>query len=159
VKKIKLLVVLTMMSIQISIRSGSPIITDDDSDGLESPIYSRRRLVRPESPIITDDSDDDLELPIQPIVRPGTTRRSPILDVIHGNGPRRPTVRPGPLKDIEDEPTTIPELECKICVTNKQCVAITKCGHVFCKSCVLKCKVCPTCRIRYSPNDLLRLFM
>jgi len=59
----------------------------------------------------------------------------------------------------EDEPATIPELECGVCLINKKSVTITKCGHVFCKSCVIKCNQCPICRISYNKSHLLKIFL
>jgi len=129
------------------------------------------RYRRPSSPIprtvVRLDSDDDSDDDLIAIARlESLTSQQPIFENIYGDYSPQTSRIAQPirlcsnhLEDIEDEPATIPELECKICVTNRQCVAITKCGHVFCKSCVLKCEVCPTCRLRYSPNDLLRLFM
>lgn len=63
------------------------------------------------------------------------------------------------LSQLTDEEASIPEFECKVCYTNKKCVAITKCGHTFCKSCVLRCDNCATCRVPYTETDLLRIYI
>jgi hypothetical protein len=46
--------------------------------------------------------------------------------------------------------TTDEQHECPICYEDKQCVVVPKCGHHFCKSCLLKeydnKNCCPMCR-------------
>ena len=77
-------------------------------------------------------------------------------------GPQQPVIeKPSPnhLKDFMDISTTVSEIQCEVCCDHKKCVAITKCGHVFCRSCTLKCDGCPTCRVKYTPTDLLRVFI
>lgn len=63
------------------------------------------------------------------------------------------------LVDLIDEGASIPELECKVCYTNKKCVVITKCGHTFCKSCALRCNKCAECRVPYQPQNLIRIYL
>ncbi len=63
--------------------------------------------------------------------------------------------------DITDEEATneTRALECKICLTNKICVAL-KCGHTFCYSCTTRFKgQCATCRTPFTDETLLRLYI
>ena len=50
--------------------------------------------------------------------------------------------------DDEDDPTTDPSLQCKICSKNKNKL-VTNCGHLFCAACYNSCiqndTTCPFC--------------
>ncbi len=64
--------------------------------------------------------------------------------------------------DITDEEATDETriLECKICLTNKICVVLSKCGHTFCYSCTTRFKHhCATCRTEFSNENVIRLYI
>lgn len=63
---------------------------------------------------------------------------------------------------IVDEPVTKATsiLECKVCLTNKICIALTVCGHTFCHSCISRLKSqCAICRISFKPENCLRIYI
>lgn len=63
---------------------------------------------------------------------------------------------------IVDEPVTKATsiLECKVCLTNKICIALTVCGHTFCYSCISRLKSqCAICRMLFKPENCLRIYI
>ncbi len=58
-------------------------------------------------------------------------------------------------------------LECKICLTNKICVVLSKCGHAFCYMCTTRfnpssdrCRrKCATCRTPFTDKTLIHLYV
>ena len=57
---------------------------------------------------------------------------------------------------VEDEPRA---LECKICNINKVCVVLTRCGHIFCHTCVKQFEnKCATCRKTFISKNVLRVY-
>jgi len=48
---------------------------------------------------------------------------------------------------------------CTICATNKANAIVTVCGHYgMCMNCGLKLNLCPFCRVKYSQEQLLKVF-
>ena len=51
-------------------------------------------------------------------------------------------------------------LSCKICMTNKICVALVKCGHTFCNSCTKKFNhQCAQCRTTFDRLTKIKIFV
>ena len=71
-------------------------------------------------------------------------------------------VRTSKQHDIPDEEVTdeTRTLECKICVTNKICVVLTRCGHTFCNSCTQRFEnKCATCRAPFTNFSKVRMYI
>lgn len=69
-----------------------------------------------------------------------------------------------PSKDIKDteitEDSSSRGLECKVCLTNKICVVLRKCGHAFCYSCTTRFNnKCATCRTMFSKEQVLQIYI
>jgi hypothetical protein len=65
-------------------------------------------------------------------------------------------------RSITDELVTdeTRRLECKICLTNKISVALTKCGHTFCNSCTNRFdNKCAVCRTKFNHMTKARIFL
>ena len=61
-----------------------------------------------------------------------------------------------------DSPITESEsgLCCKICLKNKICIVLAKCGHVFCLSCTLKFEnKCANCRTPFNDSDKIKMYI
>ncbi|VVA96794.1 unnamed protein product [Arabis nemorensis] len=60
-------------------------------------------------------------------------------------------------------PVEEPKFNCPICMCPFTKETSTKCGHIFCNSCIKKaisCQaVCPTCRKKVASKDLIRIFL
>lgn len=51
------------------------------------------------------------------------------------------------------------ELECKICLTNKVCIVLTSCGHLFCSTCTKNLSnKCAKCRKPFKDSEKIRVF-
>ena len=60
-------------------------------------------------------------------------------------------------EEITDE-TRI--LECKVCMTNKICTVLTKCGHTFCYTCTTRIdNKCATCRTPFTDATKVRMYI
>jgi hypothetical protein len=51
-------------------------------------------------------------------------------------------------------------LECKVCLNHKARMALSKCGHVFCGTCLIQLsdKKCPICRKEFMNAQIIRLY-
>ncbi|KAG6781241.1 hypothetical protein POTOM_014132 [Populus tomentosa] len=60
-------------------------------------------------------------------------------------------------------PPPAPGFCCPICMDEMKEATSTKCGHVFCKSCIEKAlavqKKCPTCRMKCLAKSIFRIFL
>lgn len=60
-------------------------------------------------------------------------------------------------------PPPAPGFCCPICMDEMKEATSTKCGHVFCKSCIEKAlavqKKCPTCRMKCIAKSIFRIFL
>ncbi|CAH8356449.1 unnamed protein product [Eruca vesicaria subsp. sativa] len=60
-------------------------------------------------------------------------------------------------------PVEEPKFNCPICLCPFTEEMTTKCGHIFCKSCITDAITrqakCPTCRKEVTVNDLIRVFL
>ncbi len=64
--------------------------------------------------------------------------------------------------NITDEEATdkTRALECKICLINKICVVLTKCGHTFCYTCTRQFNnKCATCRTPFTDKNAVQMFI
>ncbi len=55
------------------------------------------------------------------------------------------------------------KLKCAVCAEGNKSVCITKCGHLFCRSCVqrnlaARNRKCPTCHKPFGENDVMEVF-
>jgi hypothetical protein len=51
-------------------------------------------------------------------------------------------------------------LECKVCMTNKICIVLTKCGHTFCHTCTTRINnKCATCRTPFTNSTKVRMYI
>ena len=65
-------------------------------------------------------------------------------------------------KDIIDELATddTRALECKICLTNKICIALVLCGHTFCNLCTTQFDgKCPVCRTNFTDSTKVQIYI
>jgi hypothetical protein len=48
-------------------------------------------------------------------------------------------------------------VECPVCYTDltKDCLFVSNCGHLLCKTCKSKLTSCPICRVQYRQTDAL----
>jgi hypothetical protein len=62
-----------------------------------------------------------------------------------------------PDEEVTDETRA---LECKVCMTNKICVLLVKCGHTFCHSCTTRIdNRCATCRAPFTNFSKARMYI
>jgi hypothetical protein len=51
-------------------------------------------------------------------------------------------------------------LECKVCMTNKICIVLIKCGHTFCHACTTRIdNKCATCRKPFTNSTKVRMYI
>jgi len=60
----------------------------------------------------------------------------------------------------DDEPTTVEEVQCKVCYSNKVAIVLTTCGHTFCCACVDRFGgKCGSCRATFGDSHRLNLYI
>ncbi|KAL2347282.1 hypothetical protein Fmac_001282 [Flemingia macrophylla] len=66
-------------------------------------------------------------------------------------------------KELPKEPPKEPVFNCPICMAPLVEEMSTRCGHIFCKTCIKAAVAvqgkCPTCRKKVTKNQLIRVFL
>lgn len=71
-----------------------------------------------------------------------------------------PTTTPKPPEQDEEVTEETKGLECKVCLTNKICIVLNKCGHAFCYTCSTRIEnKCATCRTPFTTSNRVRLYI
>ncbi|KAK9282557.1 hypothetical protein L1049_005478 [Liquidambar formosana] len=122
---------------------GRTVVLDVDSEGQTSRFVSsgrnKRRRVPPNQTIINCDHYINLESNIN-------------------SKPEKPQCVPAP-----PPPPKEPIFSCPICMGPLVEEMTTKCGHIFCKTCIKTAIAsqtkCPTCRKRVTMKDIIRVYL
>ena len=69
--------------------------------------------------------------------------------------------KPPPPEHQDEEVTDDTKgLECKVCLTNKICIVLSKCGHAFCYTCTTRIEnKCATCRTPFTASNKVRMYI
>lgn len=71
----------------------------------------------------------------------------------------------GKIKFLQHERNKLlKQVQCSNCQDREKEIALKCCGHLFCSLCIdqqisSRKRNCPTCRIKFTPGDVMRIFM